>query len=189
MKELRNTLVEEFKDKEVRDIYCKEFLNASIATQIKVLREQRNMTQTELAELAGMKQSRIATIEDVNYSARSINTIRRIAEALDLALTVQFDNFGSKLFDILNLSRESLERDSFDDDPAFQEELGAESITLTVSRQNVFESASNDMRRDIRETGKTVPERMFGYTEQIDLVSQGCHIPEQPKDTFMNFSS
>ena len=129
MRELCDALKEDFKDKEVRHIYCGEFLNSSIATQIKVLREQRGLTQTELANLAGMKQSRIATIEDVNYSSWSISTLKRIAEAFDLALTVQFDSFGSKLSDIINLQRETLERSSFDDDPLFQESLESEFTT------------------------------------------------------------
>jgi len=119
MKELLNDLSGEFKDKEFRHIYCDEFLNASIATQIKVLREQRGLTQAELAKLAGMKQSRIAALEDIDYSAWSIKTLKRIAEALDLALTVKFDSFGAKLHDIRFYSRPGLERPSFDEDPFF----------------------------------------------------------------------
>lgn len=133
MSELRDTLKEEFKDKETRDVYCSEFLNSSIATQIKVLREQRNLTQAELAGLSGMKQSRVATIEDVNYSAWSVSTLKRIAEAFDLALTVQFDSFGSKLSDIAKFKRETLERPSFDDDPVFQEVI----IPFAVTKSSI----------------------------------------------------
>lgn len=174
---LRNILEEEFKDKEVRDVYCGEFLNSSIATQIKVLREQRSLTQADLAELAGMKQSRIATIEDVNYSSWSINTLRRIAEAFDLALTVQFDSFGYKLFDIVNLSRESLERPSFNDDPVFQEELGAGPIT--ISGNILITPAFNDVEIGHLETGDDIQERLLGYTVQIPFDSGMPTISDQ----------
>jgi len=45
-----------FKDKEYRHGYVDDFLNTSIATQIKVLRERRDWSQEELADKAGMKQ-------------------------------------------------------------------------------------------------------------------------------------
>ncbi|MCI0486748.1 MAG: helix-turn-helix domain-containing protein [Blastocatellia bacterium] len=120
MKELIKRLKEEFKDKETRHVYCDEFLNASIATQIKVLREQRDWTQSQLAERANMKQSRIAALEDVNYSSWTINVLRKLAEAYDLTLTVKFESFGEKLAAIEGFSKEALERSSFDDDPIFQ---------------------------------------------------------------------
>lgn len=128
MSELRDVLKEEFKDREVRHIYCGDFLNSSIATQIKVLREERNITQSDLAKLAGMRQSRIAAIEDVNYSSWCISTLRRIAEAFDLALTVQFDSFGAKLADIVNFKRDFLEKPSFENDPVFQADYDMEPI-------------------------------------------------------------
>lgn len=121
MSELTETLREEFKDKETRHIYSDEFLNSSIATQIKVLREQRGLTQRELAERAGMRQERISVLEDVNYSSWTINVLRRLAEAFDLTLTVKFESFGEKLFAIEDMSRETLEKPSFDEDPVFQD--------------------------------------------------------------------
>src|SRR3712207_2744535 len=122
MSELTDTLREEFKDKETRHVYCDEFLNSSIATQIKVLREQRGLTQRELAERAGMRQERISVLADVNYSSWTINVLRRLAEAFDLTLTVKFESFGEKLFAIEDMSRETLEKPSFDEDPVFQDQ-------------------------------------------------------------------
>jgi transcriptional regulator with XRE-family HTH domain len=132
MSELRSNLREEFRDKEYRHAYADESLNTYIATQIKVLREQRNLTQTQLADLAGMAQPRIAVLEDINYSSWSINTLRRLAEAFDLRLAVKFENFSSLVVELETLSRESLERESFDDDTWFhkKEVLSAESSLL-----------------------------------------------------------
>ena len=56
-----------------------------VATQIKVLREQRVMTQAALAEKADMRQPRLSVMEDAGYSNWSINTLKRLARAFDLA--------------------------------------------------------------------------------------------------------
>ncbi|MFZ0929249.1 MAG: XRE family transcriptional regulator, partial [Syntrophobacteraceae bacterium] len=100
MNGLINKLRQPFHDKDYRHGYVDEFLNASIASQIKVLREQRGWSQKELAEQTGMAQPRISTLENVNYSRWSIETLRRLAEAFDLALSVSFVSFGERLRDI-----------------------------------------------------------------------------------------
>lgn len=116
MNELRSNLRQEFHDRDYRHAYADESLNTYIATQIKVLREQRNLTQKALAELTGMAQPRIAVLEDVNYPSWSINTLRRLAEAFDLRLSVKFETFSSLISEIETLNREALERDSFNND-------------------------------------------------------------------------
>lgn len=116
MNELRGNLRQEFHDRDYRHAYADESLSTYIATQIKILREQRNLTQQTLADLTGMAQPRIAVLEDINYSSWSINTLLRLAEAFDLRLSVKFETFSSLIPEIEGLARESLERASFDDD-------------------------------------------------------------------------
>ena len=103
-------LAEDFSDPEYAHAYAEDFLNAWIATQIKVLREQRGLSQAQLAILAEMKQGRISRLEDVNYGSWSISTLKRLARALDVTLTVSFDTFTSKIADVERFSREALER-------------------------------------------------------------------------------
>ncbi len=100
MTELIDRLREEFQDKEYRHAYADEFLNSWIATQVKVLREQRGWTQEELASEVGMKQSRISLLENVHYSAWSLNTLKRLAQAFDTILKVSFETFGTRLTDM-----------------------------------------------------------------------------------------
>jgi transcriptional regulator with XRE-family HTH domain len=119
MSELSGNLREEFHDKEYRHAYADESLNTYIATQIKVLREQEELTQKQLADLTGMAQPRIAVLEDINYSSWSINTLRRIAEAFDLRLSVKFETFSSLIPEIETFSRESLARAPFEKDTWF----------------------------------------------------------------------
>ena len=111
MRELKKTLIEEFKDKETAHIYVNEFLNEYIATQIKALRDQQGLTQKELADLTGMEQSRISVLENVNYDMWSISTLKKLAEAFDVTLSVSFESFTKRIDDIVDLSRESLQRE------------------------------------------------------------------------------
>lgn len=130
MSELRGNLREEFRDKEYRHAYADESLSTYIATQIKVLREQRQLTQRELAELAGMAQPRIAVMEDINYSSWSISTLRRLAQAFDVRLSVKFENFSSLIPEIETLGRGALERESFSEDSWFHRKKDTQSVTL-----------------------------------------------------------
>jgi transcriptional regulator with XRE-family HTH domain len=138
MSELRGNLREEFHDKEYRHAYADESLNTYIATQIKVLREQQGLTQKQLADLTGMAQPRIAVLEDINYSSWSINTLRRIAEAFDLRLSVKFETFSSLIPEIETFSRESLAREPFDKDTWFHRKdvQPAEPATLRAAYAN-----------------------------------------------------
>jgi transcriptional regulator with XRE-family HTH domain len=120
MSELVDKLRAEFQDKEYRHAYADECLDTMIATQIKVLREQRGMTQGQLAAAAGMKQPRITVLEDATYSNWSINTLKRFAKAFDVALSVKFETFSRVIGDFESLSRETLERPNFADDLQFR---------------------------------------------------------------------
>lgn len=120
MSELVEKLRAEFQDGEYRHAYADECLDTMIATQIKVLREQRGMTQGQLAEATGMKQPRIPLLEDATYSNWTVNTLKRFAKAFDVALSVKFATFSDLIRDFENLSRESLQRPTFANDTQFQ---------------------------------------------------------------------
>jgi len=111
---------ETFHDTEVRHEYADGFLNSKIATQLKVLREERGWTQQQLAQAMGMGQARISLMEDVDYSSWSIRTLRRYARAFDVRLDVELKEFGTLPDDLNKFTRESLQRCSFDDDPVFR---------------------------------------------------------------------
>jgi transcriptional regulator with XRE-family HTH domain len=121
MNDLRSNLRKEFLDEEFRNVYADDSLNTHIATQIKALREQQEMTQSALAEKTGMAQPRIAVLEDINYSSWSINTLRRLARAFGLRLSVSFETFSSLIPELETFGRPALERTKFDDDAFFQE--------------------------------------------------------------------
>ena len=105
--ELRRDLLA---DEEFRYGYAESYLNSYVAAQIKTLREQRDMTQEDLAERMGSKQAGISRLENVNYSAWKTDTLRRIARALGVRLRISFETFGSLLDEVETFSQDSLQR-------------------------------------------------------------------------------
>jgi transcriptional regulator with XRE-family HTH domain len=117
MSELTSKLRDELlADKEYAHAYMESVIDAYIATQLKVLREQRDWSQETLATQAEMKQERISVLESVNYSSWSINTLRRLARAFDLVVTVSFENFGTELSRVEGLDARKLRRTSREED-------------------------------------------------------------------------
>ncbi len=90
MRESLENLKEQFSDEEYRYGYAESFLNSYIAAQIKILREQRKLTQAQLAEKIGTKQAGISRLENVNYTAWKVDTLTRLARAFGVG-------FGSAL--------------------------------------------------------------------------------------------
>lgn len=141
MSELVERLTKEFQDEDYRYAYDEEFSNARIATQLKVLREQQELKQSELAELAGMKQSRISELENVNYNAWSISTLRRLARALGVRLSFAFESWGELLPEADNFGRKALERPRFEKDSAFH---ANETEAMNALSRRVVTSASQN---------------------------------------------
>ena len=126
----------DFANKEYRDEFVRSFVSGAIATQLKMLRERRGLTQEQLAHLAGMKQSRISAMENVNYSRWNIKTLQRLAQALDLALVVRFESFGAVLKEADSTSPQALARPSYAEDPEFSTQVeNAPSVPSAVSRR------------------------------------------------------
>ena len=68
----------------------KELFNAEIASQIYRARMQAGLTQDELAQRTGTRQSVIARLEDAEYGGHSLTMVWRIADALDRRLHLEF---------------------------------------------------------------------------------------------------
>lgn len=116
MKTLDLDLIGDFQDKEYAHVFMNEILCAKIATQIKVLRSENNWTQARLAKEADLKQETISRMENVNYSAWTLSSLKKLAEAFDLALHVSFENFSTEINSIENIDEQSLKRISRKDD-------------------------------------------------------------------------
>lgn len=81
--------LEPFLNKEYRDEYIDGHVKAGIAYQIRVIREQLGLNQTEFAKLIGKTQSSVSRLEDTEYSG-TVNTLLEIAKSLNVALCIRF---------------------------------------------------------------------------------------------------
>jgi transcriptional regulator with XRE-family HTH domain len=122
MQDIENSLRYELRDPEYSEGYAESFLNSYIATQIKVIREQRQMTQADLAGKIGTTQTGISRVENVNYTSWNIRTLIKIARAFAVRLHVSFEPFGTLPEEVVRFSRESLERAERASDPGLAQE-------------------------------------------------------------------
>jgi transcriptional regulator with XRE-family HTH domain len=109
-------LLRKLKDKEYRDLFVAEQIYSRLPLKMQMLREQRELTQKQFGEKAGMAQAWVSKIEDPNYGKLTISTLLKVASAHDVALIVDFVPFSKLLRDTINLSPKSFEVSSFDKD-------------------------------------------------------------------------
>lgn len=76
----------------------------SLAERMKYLRESRSLTQKDLAELAGISQATIAHIEKETKDP-SVETLEKIAKALDIHIATLFSTNDIFVFDLIRLRR------------------------------------------------------------------------------------
>ena len=82
------------KDKNRRKAYVEAELVHGVAHQIRVLRQQRNWTQAQLARRVKTTQAAISRLEDPSYGKFSINTLLQVGHVFDVALHVKYVTFS-----------------------------------------------------------------------------------------------
>lgn len=121
MSDISHSLRSELRDPEYSEGYAESFLNSYIATQIKVIREQRGMKQADLAKEVGTTQTAISRIENVNYSGWNIRTLKKLARAFRVRLRVSFETYGTLPDEVEEFGREALQRVAREDDAGLLE--------------------------------------------------------------------
>jgi len=152
--DLRHNLKREFQNEDYRYAYAESFLNTKLAAQIKVLREARGKTQTEMGCLIGTKQSGFSRFEDVNHTVWKTDTLWKIARALGVRLDISFETFGNLIDQKERFSRETLERPDFTNDPVFfandSVHFGNDRVyfgkNVYIGNRSVFSSATQIIR-------------------------------------------
>jgi len=84
-------LIEDLKDKGFRSQFFRAELELSIPSQLKTLRKKRQLNQTQLAQLLGTQQSAISRIERSDEMNLELETLLRLADALDARLSVKME--------------------------------------------------------------------------------------------------
>lgn len=109
---------EKWLSREYREAYLEGFLEQNIALQIKLNRQIRNLSQSDLAQLIGTKQSVVARSENPAYGKHSIQFLTKVANAFDCALSVKFIPYSKLARQVDSLSEEKLIAPSFDEEIA-----------------------------------------------------------------------
>ena len=148
----KQNLIKELKNKEYRDAFVSEHIDAGIPFQIKAIREQRGWTQKQLGENVHevMKQEAISRLEDPNYASLTLSTLKKLASAFDVGLMVRFVPISDLAKWELGLTSESLKAVSFDEDSYFEDkpevvnsaqpseiEVNAERLPCTETPYNI----------------------------------------------------
>ncbi len=82
---------ENLKNKEFRQEWFRAELEDSLSENFRAIRELRGLTQGELADLTGMRQSAVSRFEKSSTANWSVSTLLRIAEALDAKLSIMIE--------------------------------------------------------------------------------------------------
>jgi ribosome-binding protein aMBF1 (putative translation factor) len=77
-------------DPELKAMIEEEAINAQVARMIYEARARAGLTQQQLADRVGTKQSVIARLEDADYEGHSLSMLQRIATALHQRLEIHF---------------------------------------------------------------------------------------------------
>lgn len=93
---------------EERQAYMEATVEQDIAWQIKINRERRKLSQTELGKLIGTRQSAISRVEDPSYGSHSIPMLVKIANAFDCALLVKLIPFTRLAQEVKDVTDDAL---------------------------------------------------------------------------------
>lgn len=104
------------RNKEYRDAFVASQINVGLPFQIRFLREQREWKQSQLADRTGMLQPRISAIESPGGAKFTLETLRRLASAFDVALIVKFAPFSELVDQSADFNPDTFCVSSFGDD-------------------------------------------------------------------------
>jgi transcriptional regulator with XRE-family HTH domain len=174
MRDVELALKEELRDAEYAEGYADSFLNAYIATQIKILREQRRLSPSDLAAQIGLTERGVVRLEDVNRSTWSLKTLKKLAHAYAVRLKISFETFGSLPNEVIHFNRRSLERVSLHDDPQLRNSSSPEA-QLGRSRSSIPLPSQGSEESGYSLSGQQRVMRMPGE----DLVDVGLLVANQ----------
>ena len=86
----KSRLREELKDPEFKRHYEDERQALKLAIKIAALREQKGLSQQELAKRMGTSQQAISRIESGEYEGFTLKTLEKIAEATGMKVKIDF---------------------------------------------------------------------------------------------------
>jgi transcriptional regulator with XRE-family HTH domain len=145
----RKRLFKKLKSKKFREAFVDSVMGDVIATQIYNLRTSRGWSGKQLAEKAAMAQPRIPLLENPDYRSYTLRTLKRLADAFDVALIVRFAAFGELVDYMLSFSSKNIEIPDFQTEyDAQQEQLAKIGEAIPI---NIPHGPLRQMRRSLPE--------------------------------------
>jgi DNA-binding XRE family transcriptional regulator len=86
----QSRLREDIKDPEFNKYYQEERQALKLAMKIAELRDQKGLSQQQLANLMGTSQQAISRIESGEYEGFTLKTLEKIAEATGMRIKIEF---------------------------------------------------------------------------------------------------
>ncbi|MHB8092872.1 MAG: helix-turn-helix transcriptional regulator [Syntrophales bacterium] len=86
----QSRLQEDMKDPEFKTHYQEERQALKLAMKIAELRDQKGLSQKDLAKLMGTSQQAISRIESGEYEGFTLKTLEKIAEATGMRIKIEF---------------------------------------------------------------------------------------------------
>lgn len=81
---------EDLEDPEFRQGFAEASEAWDMVIELARIRQEKGLTQEQLAEMVGTKQQNIARIENPAYEGHSLGLLRKVARALGMVVRVQF---------------------------------------------------------------------------------------------------
>jgi len=178
---IREQLIRQFQDKEFRDLFVAEHIYARLPLKIRALREQREWTQKQLGERAGMAQTWVSKLEDPNYGQLTIATLLKLASAFDVALSIDFITFSQILHEAVSLSPESFQVPSLENDQEFHQKEAASSrppTTAAVTNEPVRTDAFQQSNNTVGKGNTLLPEGRPAHMPTVDF-HEAAALPEK----------
>jgi transcriptional regulator with XRE-family HTH domain len=166
------SLISKLHDREYRESFVSSLINSTIAYQIRYLRKNENLDQAELGVLAGMKQAAISRLENPDYGNLSVNTLKRIAKALDVGLIVRFAPFSEVARWRLLMSPQDMAPPAFSKDRAL-ESTAAIFAGSTHTRSETRSSHTGNRQIADSSTARQLELQFDAPVRQVILVTWG----------------
>ena len=175
--------IERFNSRDYRVSYMSGRVRTSIAMQIRQLRENTDISQSDLANRVGTRQSAISRLENTEYGRASVQTLLDIANALDVALVIKFVSYDDFISQHGSMTPDSLSAETFcqtyerhvTTKKTFQISAGLRLKMATSSDGNVASGIASSTR--LQERRAT---RVFGRGPLVAAGSEETHRPDPP---------
>jgi transcriptional regulator with XRE-family HTH domain len=160
---VRQQLLQSFRDTEYRHAFVSERLRASVALQIRALRQARVMTQKELGDAIGMAQTWVSKLENPEYGKMTVATLLRLAEKFDTDLEIKFRPFSKTLDSLPTQGPEYFAV------PSFDEEFGSEKL----APEDLQKVEAIEKRLRAAEPSGDLPKKPIGKAASAAAEEQG----------------